>query len=178
LTKSIREIRNYTQPLPSGQVENALTGSIYDPYVRWIVWEGIRNWWRDDLDEWVSCPLPSSVKAKRSDQMIFSPLSAHDDPSVRLSPDLQAELQRTVCPLHWAEPVHKFCCSHVFPPTGSYNYSAPTDLNTPEYHGKIVDDKVLEQLLAKAGIRLASVLNTILADEEELQSFGTLAQTW
>ncbi|KAK8864324.1 hypothetical protein IAR55_001571 [Kwoniella newhampshirensis] len=56
ITKNIRELSNYTSPLPSKQIEDALPGAIFDPYVRWIVWEGIRQWWRDDLEEWLACP--------------------------------------------------------------------------------------------------------------------------
>lgn len=46
IARSIRELRNYTQPLPSRQIESALRGSIYDSYVRFILWEGVRLWWR------------------------------------------------------------------------------------------------------------------------------------
>lgn len=56
ITKNIRELANYTSPLPSKQIEDALPGAIFDSYVRWIVWEGIRQWWRDDLEDWLACP--------------------------------------------------------------------------------------------------------------------------
>ncbi|ORY34053.1 S1/P1 nuclease-domain-containing protein [Naematelia encephala] len=56
ITKNIRELSNYTSPLPSKQIESALLGAIFDPYVRFIVWEGIREWWRDDFPSWLSCP--------------------------------------------------------------------------------------------------------------------------
>lgn len=56
LTKNLRELSNYTTPLPSKQIEDNLPGAIFDSYVRWIVWEGIREWWADDLDEWLACP--------------------------------------------------------------------------------------------------------------------------
>ncbi|WVQ80652.1 hypothetical protein IAT38_002757 [Cryptococcus sp. DSM 104549] len=56
ITKNIRELSNYTTPVPSKQIEFSLLGAIFDPYVRWIVWEGIRLWWRDDLESWLACP--------------------------------------------------------------------------------------------------------------------------
>ena len=43
-------------PFFSKQIESNLLGAIFDPYVRWIVWEGIRQWWRDDLESWLACP--------------------------------------------------------------------------------------------------------------------------
>jgi hypothetical protein len=33
-----------------------LPGAIFDPYVRWIVWEGIREWWKESLEDWLVCP--------------------------------------------------------------------------------------------------------------------------
>lgn len=54
--KNIRELGNYTSPLPAEQIEKNLPNAIFDPYVRWIVWEGIREWWKDDVDTWLACP--------------------------------------------------------------------------------------------------------------------------
>lgn len=56
ITKNIRELGNYTSPVPSKQIESSLLGAIFDPYVRFIVWEGIRQWWRNDLVDWLACP--------------------------------------------------------------------------------------------------------------------------
>ena len=163
MTKSIREIRNYTHPLPSKQIESALTGAIYDPYIRWIVWEGIGKWWRDDLEDWLACDSPTL--ASSSSQAVFaSPLAAR----------MQMTLDRIVCPLTWAPPVHDYCCSHVFPP--NYDMKAPPEeLNTPDYYGKVQKDKVVESLLAKGGIRLAATLNTLLADDADLKTFGLVS---
>lgn len=41
----------------SKHIEASLPGAIFDPYVRWIVWEGIREWWTDSVDEWLECPV-------------------------------------------------------------------------------------------------------------------------
>lgn len=56
LLKNIREMANYTSPLPSEHVERALPGAIFDSYVRWIVWEGLRQWWREGREDWLACP--------------------------------------------------------------------------------------------------------------------------
>jgi hypothetical protein len=56
LTKKIRELGNHTTQLPNKEIEAALPGAVFDPYVRWIEWEGIRQWWREDVDSWISCP--------------------------------------------------------------------------------------------------------------------------
>lgn len=167
LTKSIREIHNYSRPLPSKQVESALTGAIYDPYVRWVVWEGIRQWWKDDLESWLACDSPNSSTASSSSgsQAVFSS---------RLPVRAQTALDRVVCPLTWAPSVHDFCCSHVFPPKYDLN-APPQELNTPDYYGKVQKDKVVESLLAKGGIRLAATLNTLFADDTELRTLGLIS---
>ncbi|CAK5281148.1 unnamed protein product [Mycena citricolor] len=41
------------------------------------------------------------------------------------------------------------------------------ELDTPEYSGKIMKDRVVEKLLAQAGIRLAGVLNYLFADLDD-----------
>jgi len=43
-------------------IESALQGAIYDSYVRFIVWEGILGWWKDEYLTWPSCPPASSAE--------------------------------------------------------------------------------------------------------------------
>jgi hypothetical protein len=31
-------------------------GAIFDPYVRFIIWEGIRTWWPQSIEGWLKCP--------------------------------------------------------------------------------------------------------------------------
>lgn len=51
-------LRRPSPPLTSRkQIESSLLGAIFDPYVRFIVWEGLREWWRDELPEWLTCPI-------------------------------------------------------------------------------------------------------------------------
>jgi hypothetical protein len=56
LLKKFRELGNHTTRLPNAEVEAQLPGAIFDPYVRFIVWEGIREWWRDEAEKWIACP--------------------------------------------------------------------------------------------------------------------------
>jgi len=41
----------------SKQIESQLLGTIFDPYVRFIIWEGIREWWKPSLEQWLECPV-------------------------------------------------------------------------------------------------------------------------
>ncbi|KAG8899888.1 hypothetical protein FRB99_006390, partial [Tulasnella sp. 403] len=56
VTKAIREITNYTQPLSEKRIERALRGAIYDPYVRFIAKEGLLGWWKEEYPSWALCP--------------------------------------------------------------------------------------------------------------------------
>ncbi len=58
IDKQIRELSNYTTPLPSGRIESALVGKRFDPYIRYILKEGLgqpavrgpaeSGWWKNE----------------------------------------------------------------------------------------------------------------------------------
>lgn len=146
ITKAVRELSNYTTPLPScalphnsrsqvksnmmfhsPQIENNLRGTIYDPYIRLILWEGVRKWWRSELFAWLECPSPLSAASLSSPsrQLLFA--NSATSPS---SPTYDV-----VCPETWAQETHKITCELPFP--ADYDSSAPKELNTPEYYGPI-----------------------------------------
>lgn len=138
ITKAIREQHNYTRRLPScvsspndrvhslsgsrcrPQIERDLVGAIYDPYVRFILWEGVRVWWRNSFHEWFDCSGESlAARMVTGVQRYFG-------------------IARTTkaCARTWAKETHKTACSSVFP--AHYNYTAPPrEVNTPEYYGPI-----------------------------------------
>ena len=165
IAKYLRELHNYTQPLPSRQVESALTGSIYDSYVRWIVWEGIREWWNKDLESWLACPVDNYDGAAASAQHVLG-----SPGSDRLS----TRLAGVACPSAWAKEPHSFNCGYVYPADFDTTQQVPFQLSA-SYVTKIKGDKIIESMLAKGGIRLAAVLNTILGDEAELQTLGLVS---
>ncbi|KAG5350472.1 hypothetical protein C0989_010897 [Termitomyces sp. Mn162] len=196
VAKAIRETpRNYSAPLPSHQIEFALRGTIYDPYVRRIMWEGILSQWSSDLSGWLACPTlvaSPSIWQKVLSAFTFDPSDTDDN---------------TLCPYHWAQPIHALNCELVWPPEldeppyngglsgissdsaafagvgldedRDYDCDDSTEedcmlrgpphpllqLDTPKYAGVIKDDLVVEKLLAQAGIRLAAVLNWLFADD-------------
>ncbi|QRV96259.1 S1/P1 nuclease [Ceratobasidium sp. AG-Ba] len=214
IAQRIRNLPNYTHPLPTHQtpsappeeiirnrqIESALHGAIYDPYVRWIVLEGIYGWWSDEIEEWSTCPqlsegargslthtaadsLGGLVDAHlefnhASQQAIFSPSAPLASPPFTDPTDVP------VCPYHWAAPIHKLNCDFIWPA----NLTSPHDpdhpgrtpakdlieLDTPEYMGRIRREKVVEHLMALGGIRLAAVLNELLASEEDKLKHGVI----
>jgi hypothetical protein len=46
------------------------------------------------------------------------------------------------------------------------------ELDTPQYAGVIEKQLVVQKLLAQAGVRMAAILNTLYADEEEVKAMG------
>lgn len=163
ITKAVREQTNYTEPLPAAQIESALRGTIYDPYIRLILWEGVRLWWRSSLPAWLLCALPLTD--------FTSPLQQQ----LRFSPQISV-----VCPEEWARQTHKITCENVFPK--EYNFTAPpVELNTKEYYGPIREHNTIERLLAQGGLRLAATLNSIFGPssmQAEGENLGLLDFSW
>ncbi|KEP50031.1 S1/P1 nuclease [Rhizoctonia solani 123E] len=162
IAQSIRTLPNYTIPLPTHptpslppgaiarnrQIESALHGAIYDPYVRWIVLEGIYGWWSDDIEEWTSCPQfnsalrapvsPASpksfgglvepeedrqfiIRGSHAGQTVFTPKAQTKGVPFEDPTDVP------VCPYHWAAPIHTLNCDFIWPA----NLTSPHDPNHP-----------------------------------------------
>ena len=202
------------------QIESALLGAIFDPYVRFIVWEGLREWWRDDLPTWLTCPaggdpyphssldasippsvpafasnlgrvssfvlslLPSSVSAalsvaypiplKENENLSAGLLAAHPLSRRVQSTEQAGETAETAvpfipaCPFTWSKPIHHLNCNIIWPQNYTGDHNVPLiELDTPAYVGRIKEEKTVEKLLAMGGLRLASVLNTVLGAEDE-----------
>jgi len=177
ITKAVREIANYSEPVPEKRIERALRGTIYDPYVRFIAKEGLLGWWKDEYPSWSLCPNSSPERlltlAPPQTQLGYENFSPLED-----DPDLPA------CPMHWARPLHALNCEITFPPEldtpnpystsilarilavalnplSLLNVPEYLELDTPQYAGRIRDIKLVERLLAMGGVRLAAVLNDI-----------------
>lgn len=106
------------------QIESALTGAIYDPLIRLLLWEGVRSWWRLSLPSWLSCPT-SLTSALSQDQTVLS----------SSSPSTITTTSEIVCPVHWASGTHKVTCELAFPPEYDEHSNPPVEVggNTPYY---------------------------------------------
>ncbi|KAH8116171.1 phospholipase C/P1 nuclease [Phellopilus nigrolimitatus] len=170
IAKSLRTVpQNYTLPLPSRRIESALRGTIYDPYVRQIMHEGVLGRFAPLIDSWTSCPPVEGSTARpyppawKPQQF---PLGARIG-SARTPPrGLPPTDDGVVCPYAWAEPLHALNCEIIWPPALDELVSINNtylELDTPEYAGRIKDQWLVEQLLAMGGIRLAATLNYLFA---------------
>lgn len=176
IAKGVRTVpQNYSRHLPYPEIEGALRGAIYDPYIRRIMWEGTLNKWADELEGWLACSTPSStspmVQTEGTWQKVFSGLSNFYTPSKKQGVEINPEGD-IVCPYFWSQPLHALNCDIVWPKELSLesggNVNADEEsvqLDTPEYAGVIEQRMLVEKLLAQGGIRLAGVLNYLFADE-------------
>jgi hypothetical protein len=127
IAKAIRTVpRNYSRPLPYPDVEHALRGTIYDSYIRRIMWEGVFQKWSDQVPEWFSCPEATPASAGeigiwQQVVMNWKRLSGGKQ-GVEIGPDTDV-----VCPYHWAKPIHALNCDVVW----------PKELDEPPYGGGI-----------------------------------------
>ncbi|THH07556.1 hypothetical protein EW145_g3298 [Phellinidium pouzarii] len=172
ISKTLRTIpRNYTLPLPSRRIEDALLGTIYDPYIRQIMFEGVLGRFAPMIEEWTSCPTPDD-----SNSRLYPPTEKFHQLPLRASfqsenaasgltppPGLPPTDDGAVCPYSWAAPMHALNCDIIWPPALDELTNTYLELDTPEYAGRIKDDWLVEQLLAMGGIRLAATLNYLFA---------------
>lgn len=116
IAKAIREVpRNYSRHLPYKQVESSLRGTIYDSYVRRIMWEGILDQWKDEVSDWISCPAttessPSTPRGSFWQQVLSIMNTFMSGGDVARDTD-----DDTLCPYHWARPIQELNCELVWP---------------------------------------------------------------
>ena len=123
LAKSVRNVpRNYTRPLPYPQVERALKGTIYDPFIRHIMWEGVLNPWAEEIDSWLDCPAPEAVQANPQRTgglfVLQDALKGFSRGVVRMMTGGGVEISpdgEVACPYAWAKPIHPLNCEIIWP---------------------------------------------------------------
>lgn len=151
--------------------------------MRFIAWEGILGWWKDEYLHWASCPA-TSAKSELAKPPLEEPLDAellpmsHDedfstgpteqhplqglvplrDPSRSASPPPLESLP--VCPLHWATPIHALNCNStlIWP-----RYFSDIPPNTPIEHIPAKDLIELDTPQYAGRIRNELVIEKLLA---------------
>ncbi|TDL24454.1 phospholipase C/P1 nuclease [Rickenella mellea] len=172
IAKSLRTIsRNYTHPLPSQKIESALRGTIYDPYIRQIMHEGILGRFKSEIPAWLACPSELSSPPHRAYPLQIQTLRESFPSTTSLQPSPPTD-DSLICPFSWAEPLHALNCDIIWPAEldePSYAGRQPheyIELDTPQYSGVIKEQFIIERLLAMGGIRLAAILNYLYGNED------------
>ncbi|KAJ7140503.1 phospholipase C/P1 nuclease domain-containing protein [Mycena crocata] len=183
IAKALRSVPSkYERPLPLPKLEYALRNTIYDSYVRMIMWEGLMGKWELQIPEWLACPAPAGPRTLSSSFSSFWQQSLFV--RSRVTRSIMDDTDDTlICPYHWATPIHALNCEIVWPAAldkSPYNDTRPAlsadppqylQLDTPEYSGVISERWIVEKLLAQAGIRLAGILNYLFADTEDFEQY-------
>ena len=122
--------------------------------IRKILVDGIDKTWAGEVDSWIQCPA------------IDSPLSrggGSDGQTVIQSQwDVSDTDDGSVCPYHWAAPIHNLACEWIWPIQVDEDKPL-VQLDVDWYGGKITREWVVERLLAMGGLRLAAILNLVFA---------------
>lgn len=197
IAKALRNVpRKYDRPLPIPSLEWNLRGAIYDGFIRQIMWEGILHDWKDEVPEWLACPsdLDQSEPPSLLEGYPYPLTSAYTYLSQLwryISSTSAPTDDSTVCPHFWAQPIHAMNCDFIWPKAldqppytklDTDDSLAPRpkspylELDTPGYAGYISENRILERLMAQAGIRLAGILNWLFADLGE-EGVNSLSQS-
>jgi len=121
--------RNYTLPLPFPEIEYNLRGTIYDPYVRRLMWEGIMGRWKNEIQTWISCPTPDNTSSGGIWQTVMSLFKT--DVAAQTDDD-------TICPYAWAKPTNELNCDFIFPkaldqpPYNQQHLAVDSDSHSPD----------------------------------------------
>lgn len=155
---------------------------------------GQPGWWQEEAESWSNCPeesfepnmngktakgahhwlhsvTPHSTKlAQRVYATLFRKVE-NEARNQQLTSSAFDDTDLPVCPYAWTKPMHPLVCSYAFadpvPPVNQTNQGPLVELNVPEYAGRVHDHKIIHRQLARAGIRLAAVLNTLLLPEAQ-----------
>jgi len=118
IAKALRSVpRKYSHPLPSPKIEYALRGTIYDSYVRMIMWEGVLGKWENEIPNWLTCPADTR---SRSFSLAFpTSFAAFWEQTLLIWDRLTGSTMDTdddlICPYYWAQPIHALNCEIVWP---------------------------------------------------------------
>ena len=93
-------------------MERNLRGTIYDPYIRRLVWEGILGKYEHELSSWITCPSAERLRDLPLPrwQRILLWFFGSEPKDGGLGVD-----DGIVCPYHWAQPIHALNCEIVWP---------------------------------------------------------------
>ncbi|VDB87939.1 unnamed protein product [Peniophora sp. CBMAI 1063] len=187
IAKALRSIpRNYTVPLPVPPMEAQLRGTIYDPYIRRIMWDGIGlgsysdvpGRWEDELEDWLACPAaPAQTQGffSRAAQFVLGSKSLETD-------------DQLACPRFWAGPIHELNCDFIWPHAldpephhSSVHEDADIDDHAHEHNcegGVCSGDEEMHSLLGGPGNIGAVPASSHYLELDTPEYSGAIAKAW
>ncbi|KAJ7782486.1 phospholipase C/P1 nuclease [Mycena maculata] len=182
IAKALRSVpQKYSRPLPSPKIEYALRGTIYDSYVRMIMWEGVLGKWQTQIPEWLECPAPRSRSLSLSFPLSFSSFWQQAlflwDRVMGVMDDTDDDL---ICPYHWAQPIHALNCEIVWPKAldePPYNNSR-LDGASPHSHQDCASPAVELAQFDKAGHYVGGAKGGPYLELDTPEYSGAISRQW
>ena len=155
IAQSLRTIpSNYTRHFPHGStsvdVEYHLRDTIYDPYVRRVLWEGmgvgsVPGRFETDALDWLSCPAKAQTPANSG---IWGTLQTAL--GMRVTLDEERWDDDVLCPFAWSKTLHRLNCEL---PVWPAELDAPpyneTRVTRAEGHDHDHEDEPLDNFLSR-----------------------------
>lgn len=152
--------------------------------------EGLLKDWADEIPSWLQCPPRDELQSGNGWQQVLSTWLRPSDPDTHTDDDTLCPyawakpIHALNCDIVWPKALDKEPNSGWFAASldedigldddddveatgGGRRKPHPDDgpqLDTPEYAGEIAKRRLVEKLLAQAGVRLANTLNYLFAD--------------
>ncbi|RIA90583.1 S1/P1 nuclease [Glomus cerebriforme] len=169
INKHIRELNeyNFTFSGEENLIKNNFYGEpFYEPYVKHIL-ELMKTIWRQEIAEWPVCNEgveytfeKETQDILKSNSLLFGNKQTYfglNSQQEKENYSLKKQPPSASCPEFWAIPINKLNCQVVWK-----DYKPDTELSEGIYYERIKRTRIVEKLLAIAGIRIAAVLNSLL----------------
>ncbi|KAJ7354563.1 phospholipase C/P1 nuclease domain-containing protein [Mycena albidolilacea] len=184
IAKALRSVpRKYSQPLPSPKIEYALRGTIYDSYVRMIMWEGVLGKWEHDIPTWLTCPAPTGTRSVsfafpssfgafwRQAQLVWNRVMGG-------TMDTDDDL---ICPYYWAQPIHALNCEIVWPKAldePPYNNTRLDGASSEHSHHEFVSPDTELAQVDSAGRFVAGPVGGPYLELDTPEYSGVISKQW
>jgi len=184
IAKALRSVpRKYNRPLPSPKIEYALRGTIYDSYVRMIMWEGVLGKWQSEIPQWFECPTPTRSRAL---SLSFpSSFSAFWEQALFVWNRVTGVMDDTdddlICPYHWAMPIHALNCEIVWPKAldqPPYNATRLDGASSASAHHDCVSPAAELALMDQAGQYIGGPKGGPYLELDTPEYSGVIAKQW
>jgi len=119
----------YSKPIHAPALKSSLHGTIYNPYVHRIYWEGLgadqqSRRWGSEADLWLSCPpapsfefVPTQPLEPQLQEVLVGGAATAPQRKPRVGSGLPTTSDLDIlCPYAWAAPIQVLNCSIVWPP--------------------------------------------------------------
>ncbi|KAJ7933925.1 phospholipase C/P1 nuclease domain-containing protein [Mycena leptocephala] len=182
IAKALRSVpRKYSQPLPSPKIEYALRGTIYDSYVRMIMWEGVLGKWQNQIPDWLTCPAPTRSRSLSFPSSFGALWEQVMLVWTRVTGGIMDTDDDLICPYYWATPIHALNCEIVWPKAldePPYSKTRLDGASARSSHHECVDPAEELAQMDKAGRFVAGPVGGPYLELDTPEYSGVISKQW